>query len=92
MLADSLHDLQRGRRVDHIRSVQKPPITSFPGRRGCAIDSFLSLFGLCRIVFKIDVTLRGFELRKAGCIDSSFVVITSILSYDYSRIWLFLEP
>lgn len=67
-------------RADLMCSVSKPRSTSVLGRSVCAIDSFLSLSGLCRIVCKIKFESPKFKPRKIGWIDNNFVGIVIIFS------------
>ena len=60
------------------------------GRFVCAIDSFLSLSGLCRIVCKIKLESPEFKPRKIGWIDNNFVGIIIIFSDNVEGpVWLF---
>jgi hypothetical protein len=93
MIAISFIDLWLVSRADNTDNALKPLITSFPGRVVYAINSFLSLSGLCRIVVKIHVAMPGFEPQKMEWIDSNFVGIVTMLSYN-TDFWLryFLGP
>ena len=76
--------------ADLFCSVLKPLMMSFPGRVVCAIDSFLSLFGLCQI---IHLTSPEFKPRKVRWIDSNFIGIVTIFSYDAdTRVRFFSGP
>ncbi len=93
MIVISLLDLWLMPRADHICSVLKPLIASFPGCVVCTIDSFSSLSGLCRIIVKIHLTLPEFEPQKVRWIDNNFVVIPTIFSYNADlRLRSFLRP
>ena len=91
MIAISFIDLWLVPRADHTDSALKPLITSFPGRGFYAINSFLSLSGLCRVVIKIHGVMPGFEPLKVEWIDSNFVGIVIMLCYN-TDFWLRYFP
>ena len=82
MIAISFIDLWLVPRADHTDSALKPLITGFSDRGVYAINSFLSLFGLCRVVVKIYGVMPGFEPLKVEWIDSNFIGIVIMLYYN----------
>jgi hypothetical protein len=93
MIAISFIDLWLVPRADHTDSALKPLLTSFPGRGVYAINVFLCLSRLCRVAVKIHMVVPGFEPQKMEWIDSNFVGIVTMLSYN-TDFWLryFLGP